>query len=327
MVTHRGQLMLTTAVIIAMVILGAAVLLTAAATTDVRSPDDPTTDIVEADRLAQDIERGGAGLAGQVNAMGPFDSEAVLQATLNDSFEAYGDLLFEAAGDRRATLLELDGGTVVQSGAYLADPNRSTALAGGDVVDPDTPAPLAALQLSLNVSDLDALPENSFQLRVHGPERTTAIAVTEQGGDVMLYRDTYDPAVVSEPTFDSPPTACAAGAFVGIDLTRGNQTASSCHVNPFDTLELDGDGLGLTVENPDGVAGGFHVAVGHATDRFVAAGYAEWPTDDEPFVSPIAWTVELSMSQWARASERHATVSVGVYDHPESAGYLEVPWE
>ncbi len=337
-VRDRGQLLLTTAVVLALIILSLTVLLNAAATTDIRSPDDPATDLVETDRLAQDIEYGSAGLVGQLQGVTRFSSNASLQTTINESFEAYTDILYESAGDRRATHVTLDGAQITQHGTYVADPDLESNLTDADnsttliKLDPDDDtAPLAGMRLSLAVDSLENTTETAFQIRIHGDDSAIALAMlSSDGGSVTIAFDTYDPANESdEPDFSNATThQCEADTYADIDLTRYNRTSATCHVNPFDQIDpIDTDEYGLVFVNPANATGGYHYVVGttlsEADTRYDA--YNE-TTADGPYIAPIAWSVEVSLTQLAVASERQHVTDLVIYDYRHTAGFLEVPW-
>lgn len=332
---QRGQLLLTTAVVLALIILSLTVLLNAAATTDIRSPDDPATDLVETDRLSQDIEYGSAGLIGQLQGSNRFSSNASLQTAINKSIKAYADILYESAGDRRATHVTLAGAQITQHGTYVADPDRESNLTDGDnstrliKLDPagDT-APLAGMRLSLAVDSLENTTETAFQIRIHGDGAALALAfLSTESGSMTITYDTYDPT--DEPDFgDADSHICEAETYGDIDLTRYNRTDAACHVDPFEHIDpIDTDEYGLVFVNPANATGGYHYVVG-TTLSAADTRYETYndTTTDEPYIAPIAWSVEISLTQLAVASERQSLTDLEIYDYRHTAGFLEVPW-
>lgn len=326
----RAQLMLTTAVILAMIVLGVAVLLTAASTTEVRAPDDPTTDGIEAERIAADIERGSAGLAASVNGADRHASAAALAAELAAAFEPYEASLYESIGDRRATSIDLEAGAIDQLGAYLADPDLETPPSFGDEglgVDGDATMPMAAVRFALDADSLGSSPTSSIQLRFVGEDRVTTVAIYRDGETTRLETSTDDRGDESI-AFDGEAFACGQSATVDVDLSRHGADGADCQFDPFASIEpVEGDEYGLVVENDAGVTGGYHLAVGEEPTAFAAThALVDTAGEDEPYAAYLAWSIELELSQWSRAGERHAQTSVVAATHPHAATVLEVPW-
>lgn len=297
MVTDRGQLLLVTAVILAMIVLGMAVMLNSAVTTEVRSPDDPTTDVTEADRIAMDIERGSAGLVGQVNTE-VVRGNGDLTTSLESTFDAYADLVFETMGDRRATLTELSFGGVVEEGSYLADPDPDTTLAEETITGMTA---VAGLRMSLDLSDTERI-----VIDITGETQTTEVTVEHTGSAVEIE---VDGAVVE---------TCPLGGSTELDLTRHDRSGVGCHVNPFEAIDGDGENVtAIEISNPNDVAGAIQLVVDTSPSEL---------SINELDTTVIAWSVEIELSQWARASERHVTSTIEVYRHPHTIGAMEVPW-
>lgn len=327
----RGQLLLTTAVVLALIILGLTVLLNASVTTEIRSPDDPATDLAEADRLAQDIERGSTSLVVFQQNEGYYAERSALELAMNESFDVYGDILYETVGDRRATHVTLETITINQNGTYVADPDRETDLSPEEssgptvLIDPNESAPLAALQLSLEVESLEDDPDDAFQVHFHGDDNISAIAIHAGDDDaVAISHDTYD--IDGNASFtDSDEVSCEGDQYVDIDLTRYNRTDADCHVDLFASLE--GDHFGLTFENPTSTKGGFHFVMGPGelgNETMFDAYDGDEP--DGPFTAYAAWSVDLTISQLSQASDRHSSQEIEVYADPQASGSLEVPW-
>lgn len=323
----RGQVLLTTAVVLAMLVLGAALVLTAATTTDVRSPDDPTTDALEADRILGDIERGAGGLAGAINAEVPPDTET-LETSLASAFDRYDDRLYESLGDRRGTIVGLGSVSIEQAGTYVADPDLDTPLETNEAAfgtDSTERAAFAGLRVALERDTLPGTPEDSLQVRVNGTEQTRAIAMYADGDEVVVAVDTVDHG--AQPDFaGGSSTVCGDDDVVEIDLSRTGVGAGDCHVDPFGALEADEDGYGLVFDDPDtDVHGGYHYVVDLPTSAFTEDGFADEPASTA-FATPIAWTVGFEVTQHARASEHHTEVVSEIYNTPVAVELLEVPW-
>lgn len=324
--TDRGQVLLTTAVVLAMLVLGAALVLTAATTTDVRSPDDPTTDALEADRILGDIDRGAGGLAGAINAEVPADTET-LEASLQSAFDRYDDRLYESLGDRRGTIVGLASVSIDHTGAYVADPDLDSPLQTNDAsfgTDPSERAAIAGLHVGVNRTTLPGAPDESVQVRINGSEQTRAIAMYADGDEAVVAVDTVDHG--AEPDFDgASTTVCGDDAIVEIDLSRAGVGAGDCHIDPFEELEPDETGYGLVFDAPDTVDGGYHYVVDLPTAAFTDHGFADAP-DEAAFATPIAWTVGFEVTQHARASEHRTEAVIEVYDTSVAVELLEVPW-
>lgn len=332
----RGQIMLVGAIAIAIMILGVGVLLNAAVTTEVRAPDDPATDLDEADRLAGELEAGIAGLAARANQ----DGRYAVQTDVADAFDANLSVLMNysylSVGQHRATLF--DGSSSpgnLEYGRFVADGDRNSTLALNDDtgagisvrVSDENATAIHGLSLSLEVDSLDNAQE-PFGVRVNGSADCALFRVEETGGEVNLSE--YAMSCNSTDIGDRDPVrevACDPGnaTYLRIDLGRVPSGAHDCHVDAFASVEpFEGSGYGLAFRNPDSASGGYRYLLG-STNLERQDQYADEP-GDEPYAVPVLWSFELGFQQEARASTRSITTGIDVYRYPGTIYAMEVPW-
>ncbi len=311
-----------TAIVLAVIILGLATLLTTATITEVRSPDDPTTDVTELDRIALDIERGAAGLAGHINADGPHSSVEAVNTSLAASFDTYDSYLYEAMADRRATLGTIDFQEIVAVGSHLIDSNRSNSIAfdGSDdavIIDPADSAPLAFLELSVALDSLGETPEDTLEVVITGEDRTNHVLLYDQptDGPTIELRDDTGESIET--------ITCEGGPYLDLHLIELDGVSADCQLDPFTGLSpIDETGYGLTIRNGSTVSGGLQLIAGAPPERLDHID----ETSTTGSVSPIAWSIELGLTQSARAGERQVSTTIEVYNHPASIEASEVSW-
>lgn len=347
-VGDRGQVLLITAITLSFILIGLAVLLNAGITTEVRSPDDPSTDIGESQRIADDLDQGLAGLVAHVNARGPYDDRTAVNDTVAANVSTFGDFWFEALGERRATLLDLDYGDVTDYGTYVADGDRAADFRlrnESDVhhsvrIDDDAPARVYGLLVSVDTSTLAADERNATGIQVWGATGCHLYSLVENGTDGVDVRNQSVDCEGNETAIDvAPDTSLVAtcnGTFATVDFGRsdpGNE--SVCHVDAFGSLRAIGDGAyGLSIRNPAASDGGYHFLTNATTFEGVTDLTADPefyhnasdPGDDYPRISPVAWTVSIDVEQRARASIRDVSRAVDVYATADNARAQEVPW-
>lgn len=337
----RGQLLLLTAVALAFVILGLAVLLNAAVTTDVRAPDDPAVDVVETDRLAADLDRGLIGLIARVNGGGTYPNEADLAGAADANLTRYMDVLFEAVGDRRGALVDLEVGEM-STGTLVIDANLSSRPLLHDEapsdrsirVDPNDPAPIAGLQLAFTEAALENATDATGVL-VYGDGACVLVTVSIDGDNATVSKSTVDciDPVHSDPAEEE----CAfTDGRVVVDLGPGTPTASTCSVDAFDAVDpIEApDAYGLAIHEPNATDAGYRFVVGDRTFEHVTDGepdgdaYVVYEDDDtpSPYIAPVVWSLPVEVTLHARASERTATTTFDLGDDPTLATHLEVAW-
>lgn len=352
MVSHRpfrerGQLLLVSAIVLAMIILGLAVLLNAAITAEVRAPDDPSTDITEAERLGLDLERSIADLGAYLNAEGPWEAESDLRTTLDRNISLFNNITFEAVGDRRATLATISlNDSRISFGTLVADGDRDADLTldgEGAVnhsirVDRPNATEIRGLTLSLNASEVANETENATGVQLWGTDTDTcklySFVANTSGGVDLVEQDINCTADNTAINAGNVVDTCD-GPFATVVIGPNAPNASStCYADGFADVEpIDGDGYGLSIRNPAATSGGYQYLVGTRSFPGVVDGapydsYAVYDPDStsHPYVAPLVWTIGVDITQQARASERYVTRGIDVYADPANAEVLENPW-
>lgn len=347
----RGQVLLIAAVTIALMLMGVAVLLNASVTTEVRAPDDPSTDIGESDRIAKDLERGLAGLVARVNAAGPYEGESAVNDTIAPNVSTFTDFFFEALGERRATLLDMSYEGVAEFGTYVADDDRTddfTFLSGDDAhnsvrINASEPSQILGLVVSVDTSSVEDDARNATGIQLWGDTECHLYSVVSNGSETVDILNQSIECNANKSDIETDPAnttveATCTGTFATIDLGRTAPPAnnSTCYVDAFSSLEPIGDDTyGLSIRNENASLGGYHFLTDSRDFRGISDGsgdpgfYNDYdgPDTDAPYVAPIAWSVSIDVQQRARASEQSVSRDVAVYADPSSAAAMEVPWE
>lgn len=322
----RGQLLLISALALAMIIVGLAVLLNAAILTEVRAPDDPATDLVEADRLGDDIETGLAGVLAHANADGPYGNTASLNETVFEHLSTYEVAMFEAVGERRATLLTLG---ITENdftyGSYAADANRSSPVIFGDPndttwtwIDPDDSAQIADLRFSFEVESINNTEiANAIAIELIGEETNTEYAVVYEENNA---------SVVNRSDGSTVSTCEPEGDYVTVTFGPLPSEDTDCHVDGLTATSPAPDGHGLKIHNAENATGGFMLATEASPETLEGVDEYNPPSDDDPYVTPLIWSSEVRIEQRAHASERLVDRTVSVYEDPIHGTLLEVPW-
>lgn len=328
---ERAQLLLVTAIIMAIIILGLAVLLNAAVTTDVRAPDDPSTDITESERLGLDFESGVAGLGAYINADGPWAGASELEDYIESNLTTFNDAMFEAVGDRRATLANIRFNDV-SFGTLVADGDRESDLAKDDedrrvILDETDSAEVYGLTFSMNVSSLEDDVENATGVELRGADNCVLFSFINNGTHVELVESDVECGtdnITNTTTVDShEPEGNYTRFVIGQDQPVGD---AALFADGFGDLEPDGTVYGLSILNPAASKGGYRILVG-TTDFEDKDYYDDFePEEDHPYVASLIWTVDIDVHQRARASERSVTRTVDIYPDEEYIRALGVPW-
>lgn len=347
----RGQVLLIAAITLAVVVLGVAVLLNAAVTTEVRAPDDPATDLDEADRVAGDIETGLAGVAARINAEGTYDDEDPLEDAFDANVSTFATYTALSMGHHRASMVNLSSANVT-FGTYVADGDRTTDLrfAQGNVsnhsirVSESDATEILGLTTSLNKTEINRQngPNETVGFQFRGANDTCNLYSIETGStrnDITVdvregidceedtdSLDNYTGTVAAECTLDNETE------YARIEFRERPTSDDVCHVDPFADLDpVDGDGYGFSIRNPTSVSGGYGYLLGTRDFRGVDDGTVDddvyWDSpDDHPYAVPVVWSFEVTLDQDARASSRVVTSTVPVYDDPDNVDGMGVPW-
>ena len=333
----RGQLLLVSAIVLAMIIFGMAILLNAAVTTDVRAPDDPSTDITESERLGLDLETGVAGLGAHLNVDNLGQDESQLRGDFETNLIRFNNATFEAVGDRRATLSRLSFSDVTM-GTLVADGDRESDLTLADETNEDHSIRISeedatvikGLVFSINTSIEDI--EDAAGVQLWGEDECVLFSFVSTEDGVTIYEQRFD----SEDC-DDENTIIEPGEFV--DQCEGDfarivigpdepENEDFCYVDGFADLEpFEDGGYGLSIRNPEAAYGGYQFLI--ASDFYSNAdGYHDFDAEDteHPYVAPVIWSVDIDIDQRARASERSVTRTVDIYADREHIDLLGVPW-
>ncbi|MFP4590707.1 MAG: hypothetical protein ACLFM8_04500 [Halobacteriales archaeon] len=346
--TDRGQMLLLAAITLAVVLLGMAVLLNAAVTTEVRAPDDPSTDLDEAERIASDVEAGLSGLAARIN----LDGQHAQNAALTDAFEAndstFANYVEMSMGRHRASLLDHSFANVTL-GAYVADGDRTTDLRfrtgspsdHSTRVDRSDATTIRGMTFSLNKTEIRRSTvddvavgfqfwgDSDCQLfTVEAPTVTNNVTVQKQDIDCTAPNSAIENSTSSDTTEVAECSLDDSTQFARVEFREEPTSDDVCHVDPFVDLDpVDGSGYGFSIRNPTSVEGGYSYLLGSQTFRGYGDDdyYADSP-DDDPYALPVVWSFDLTLEQRARASSRSVTSPVVVYDDPDNVAAMGVPW-
>lgn len=332
----RGQILLIAALTIAITLLGVTVLLNASVITEVRAPDDPATDLEEAERLSDDVEAGLAGLAARLNQERRYNGDAALTSALESNVSTFFDYATLSIGQHRATMLDPNSTpTDVQIGTYVADGNLSSTLALPDedadvnVSDRVTPeAPIYGLSLSLNSTYLTTGQDDHVGIELRGADGECRLYRLEPTASDEVEIVEYDISC-GDPPAGSAGTrieTCDPDVFPNtrFDFGRVAGDAEACHVNLLDRVPgVDGTAHELAFHNPGVVEGGYR----YVTGADITDPVYDPPSGSSPYVTPVVHAFDVTLEQRARASRRTVETTVTVHRHHGAPYAMGVPWE
>ena len=331
----RGQLLLVSAIVLAMIIFGMAILLNAAVTTDVRAPDDPSTDITESERLGLDLETGVAGLGAHLNVDNLGQDESQLRGDFETNLIRFNNATFEAVGDRRATLSRLSFSDVTM-GTLVADGDRESDLTLADEtnenhsirISEEDATVIKGLVFSINTSREDV--KDAAGVQLWGEDECVLFSFVSTVDGVAIYeQEIGDCEIDNADLEDGKEITTCDGDFARIVIGPDEpENEDFCYVDGFADLEpFEDGGYGLSIRNPEAADGGYQFLI--ASDFYSNAdGYHDFDAEDteHPYVAPVIWSVDIDIDQRARASERSVTRTVDIYADREHIDLLGVPW-
>lgn len=330
----RGQVLLIAAITLSVILLGMAVLLNAAVTTEVRAPDDPSTDLEEAERLAADVERGVAGMAARINREGSLQTDDEVRTALRENLSTFAEYATHSLGLQRATSVELqaDELQVTENGTYVADGhlNDSFLLDGEDDgvhhshrINESEGATVLGLEVLVNASTLEPNASDTLGIQLWDDADGCSLISLERGGSNITVRNQSIDCDANQSDISNSAGSeqlCEISDDDTVHLAVGAEPTdpAACQVAAFDPIK------GLSFRNPDAALGGYRYLVGPGPT--FGGGYHDGPADGAPYAVPVPWTVEFELAQYARASERVATTTAEVYAEPANVAGMGVPW-
>lgn len=339
-----AQLLLISAIVLAVLVLGLAVLLNAALFAGGHAPGGASVDIADADRLHDDINRDMGTLLAWLNERGPYAAESDLSADVTANASTFADRLFETVGDHRGALLDLEVASLGY-GTYVADANRSTPLTLEDENEPTVserisasePRAIVNLEFSIDTGTVTENASNATAIQVIGDNdvcRAIGFVATDDN-EVSILRSDFDCAT-EEPTFDPAEEVIATtdrGPYVNISLGERPHAHTDVYYDIFADIEpiaSNGDDrYGLAIRNPHGIDGAYHYLIDGAIYDPPPAGYSSYPAteSDGPYVAPIVWSLDVNLSHVSRTTDRTTQLTVQVYEDVNRVPFPEVPWE
>lgn len=304
----RGQLLLVTALALAVLLVSLALLLNTAIYTEnlaTRSADPGSADALSHQR---DAVQGVGGAISSVNAHHAETNET-LRANLTASVRAWDDATARhAAVDADAAVASVasttNGTQAVQNRTRnftAADGTRNWTLTEG--VAPDRG--LRAFRLSVRQDSLSPGPAGAFHVNVTDADQTWRIYVYENGTEaqVAVYNGTTDAT-----TTDANCSAAPTNGTVAVDLTDGTVGGRECA--PLSVFSDVDDPYDVAYRNADEVNGTYSVVVNQSTLAADPGAFDTRSSGNVPYSAPAVYAVEVDLAFESQRVTYETTVRV-----------------